>query len=486
IIRDNIHNIPATNTYKDEPWKNPYWKDQIFQSSAPNNQPDKSINNRDSKDIKSHIPTSTTHEQNSWSNPYWKNQTIADYTSTRQQDVSRDIPISADLRYETSISTKHQNEPSKIPYWNDSKHQPTIADKQSNEQGKNYENTIESFPVREDIKQESSYWEDNKFDKSNSSKQHVYEQDKLPSNEHKYDTVLDNVWTRDNLSPPDHRVPPIPSFYERIYPIHTPPSSPHPKASTIEENRLQTTQNASQVPSSNIINQTRKDSTEDDNDLLPSKLNNQGISNYDSLTTPASATENKIGAMRGSPPSNQKSRLVTDITALRKDSPMPSMPFTSNTVSSSNVTNKVSSPSMIKRKSASPLNFLHSPISSPHIDRSITIPPAFVSAQELRDIQNALSYLDISSDSIITIEKAQYLSSGNITVAEIPYSLLRTYPPTGKKEHQPRQQQVSTLHSIGVNSHHTQSHIPPSNTSNKGDEEDISNRFIAATNAAHF
>jgi hypothetical protein len=202
--------------------------------------------------------------------------------------------------------------------------------------------------------------------------------------------ILDDVWILDNLSPPDHAVPPVPPFYQRIFPPYTPPSSPRPTAS-VKENNLQSTKQSMQPAASNISTHAYNGNKEDDEDSLPYTIDGQGIVRYRSLPSSTPINTNKTVTFSDLPSSTQNPGILSAYDA--NTAPLP--PITN----------------LAPRQSLNLLNYsLLSTQSS----------PIMLTSQEVSDIENILQLLGINPNAILTIESINYAPTANGRDERIP------------------------------------------------------------------
>ena len=225
--------------------------------------------------------------------------------------------------------------------------------------------------------------------------------------------VLNNVWTLDNLSPPDHKVPPIPSFYERIFPVHTPPSSPRPKTSTTE-NELQNTKQSMQPPKSNITEQTHNYNRNEGNDIEPYTISDQGVAHYRPQSSSSPITNNRTVTFGAN--QNPVSLPSTGGGALSQQKyPTASTPASSNTVAPYSMANQIPSLPTSNKAPIQSLNFINSSLS---YDQSSSV---LLSTEELVEIQNILRSLEFDSNVVPTIEPNSYMSTAHDGDGTVPY-----------------------------------------------------------------
>ncbi|CAF1013906.1 unnamed protein product [Rotaria sordida] len=221
---------------------------------------------------------------------------------------------------------------------------------------------------------------------------------------------LHDVWITDNLSPPDHRVPPIPSFYKRIFPVHTPPCSIQP-STTISQNKLRHSKPTMHVASSNIPNERHNNDTNDSDDISPYAVDSQGIAHYRELSSPSDIMKSKaIAFSSSSSPTHNPvtSTYTTNTTPLQQKYAMTPTPFTSNVTSQVPVANTVLSSSTTNSGLLQSSNFLNSASYSPNNYPSSTMASsAVLTLDELSGIQSALRLLEANPNAIPTIETYQ-------------------------------------------------------------------------------
>jgi hypothetical protein len=377
-----------------------------------------------------------------WVNPYWKGNMTQASVSSKKEDKPWENPYWKDKRSQTSNSSSLQNQTWPNSYWND----------------KSASNDIALSPS----------------DASNKELNGI---------------VINGVWTIDNLSPPDHRVPPIPPFYERIFPVDTPPSSPRPTGQIIEEKTVQATKQSLELPSFSSKSQTNNfNRDDDDDDILPYTIDNQRIAHYRSLPSSSPVVTNKIVNFGASSQTSQNPWTYSPTagtTPLRQTNNIVSQPSTSNVSPPLHAINGVPYSPFTNSKSLQPLNAFSSLLSSPNSYSSVTLHPAFFTADELVDVQNALRSLEIRPDAIITIETFDNTPTGNSTDEGVPYSLINSLITNNKENRsiqQPSYFSQSDQPSSSVNGNSQQR--PTFASSNKSSNpKSISNGFTTQKNA---
>ncbi|CAF1073143.1 unnamed protein product [Adineta ricciae] len=360
-----IHSDNQSKPAKQEniPWVNPYWKDNNVQPKESSKQPDEP-----------------------WQNPYWKN-TVPQTTTTPSQQPSppRENSYSNVKMPDNSVVSAKATEPSKNPHWADSS------------------TTTQKAPLKENTLQENS----NTASKYAENKRHPV-------------TILNDTWIIDNDSPPDHAVPPIPSFYKRIYPPETAPSSLQPKSTASEEARVQTPDYLSQLRSTPVHSEIQTDRKVD---YYPPQTDRK-VDYYCPQTAYSPVPVKQTSQFTTSPP----------FQSTRTLSPSPP-PFSSNIPQPpAHDIHRAASPTRNDMPLAQYTNLSSSiPPPQPIQHQQISISSTLVSPSELHDIQKALRCLDLGSDSIITIEKTEFSSTGRIIVAEVPYAVLNSVVIDNKK-----------------------------------------------------
>jgi hypothetical protein len=451
----------------EQPWDNPYWKENKTQTSTPLKPEDKAWQNFNGKENKNQNITSSKQEDQQWKNPYWKENKTQVPVLPKKQDEAWKHPYWKDWKPQgVTTSQQSQNLSLKDPYLNGKKSENLIG---SQEQ-------ISLKKKEQDKPGQNLSWTDKNT--SNGTLKSMFD----PSNENGRNIILNDVWILDNVSPPDHTVPPIPSFYERIYPAHTPPSSPRP-TTYIKENKLPNTEKLIQPPQSNVTNQT-DNYHEGDHDILPYTIDGQGIAHYRSVPSSSPGTTNKTVTFAAPPLTTQNpvSFPSTSNTApLQKQNPTLSTLVTSNGVTPFQTTNSVPSPPIANPATMQSLNFLNS---LPLYGQSL---PIVFTAAELSDVQNALRSLEINSNAIPTIESIQYVSTKNGSDEIVPYSLFGTSS-TDNQKYQLAQPPLSSSSSYlknypATSSSHFNSQQPPTfSSSNKSSHpDDFLNRFVPSS-----
>jgi hypothetical protein len=435
--------ILASTKRQDEPWKNPYWKEINSQKSTPSKE-----------------------EAKPWTNPYWKEQLFQDPTSAKQENQLKDNSEPKDSKSEAFTSRKSQDEPWKNPYWKDDKSEIPVSGMKADipVENRDWKGNMAQASVsskKEDKAWENPYWKDKRSPTSNSSSlqnqpgPNSYWNDKSASNNIELPTsdasnkelngiVLNGVWTEDNLSPPDHTVPPVPPFYKRIFPVDTPPSSPTATRKIIEEKTVEVTKRSSELPFFSSKSQTNNFNRDDDDadDILPYTIDSQRIAHYRSLSPSPPAATNKIinfGATSQTSQNPWTYSPTADTTPLRQTNNIVSQPPTSNVSPPLHAINGVPPSLFTNSKSLQPLNPFSSLLSSPNSYPSVPLHPAFLTVDELVDIQNALRSLDIRPDAVITVETFNNMSTGNSTDEGVPYSSFNALI-TNNKENRSMQQ----------------------------------------------
>jgi hypothetical protein len=439
---------------EEKSWNNPYWKDQKSDIPTPTQQQDRPLDsfiNKDSKvdsvisikeqekplqhlsskDLQFEPASPLKQQDQSWENPYWKDAKSQITSSPTQLDKLLETSNLIDDISKSTISIEPQNKLSQTLYDKDDRTQPlTLSNKQDEpwinpywkeqksevsistlpkEQNK-YESQIPTTSKQQSIvenKQQAEPWQNPYWKDKNTS-------DAIPiptsdiSSEVPHDTILNNAYIYDNLSPPAHAVPPVPYFYERIYPIETPPSSPRPISS---------------IPSAAYNYST------EDSDILPYSMDNQGIVHYNPGSAPSPAITNKTVSFSASStnPQNPIAYLSTSGTAPSQTTNITeSTRFKSDIASPMPFVNGATSPSITNRALVPSVNWTDSSSSSPNNYRSsLQSRATMVTPEELNDIQKVLHLLDISPNSIITIESSLLVATTNTSNGDI------SYPPSG-------------------------------------------------------
>ena len=440
----------TTSTQKnDKPWDNPYWKEKKPSDLSTSKQRYQSLDPSFDRVARADMPTSAQSNK-AWDNPYWKDNKSSSLIASKERYHSADPSLGGETRYGTPTSSKQQT-PWLNPYWKDSKpqgsstSQPRPQSPWKNPYWKDLKpQTSTASPSRPRSPWKNPYWCDQKTDNStgygqqNSVKtngqdeswRNSYSNGDVssnalskslinPSNQNIKRIVRNDYWELDNLSPPYHAVPPIPSFYERIYPLHTPPSSPRPKKS-FEQDYFNNTSQSTQPIRSNTNNSTYIDE-KDDADMQAFAIDEQGVARYQPLSFSSPNTINKTVTFSTTQPliHNPLSPMSTNIAApSHRNYPTSSdsnvLNQLINNISTSPVTNGVSNFSPILLDSFSSSSSYY-PLSTVN-----------VTMDELSEIQDALRLLETNPGAIPIIESNQYLSSINDLGNNIPYSSLTT------------------------------------------------------------
>jgi hypothetical protein len=430
-IGRDTKSVPSKSAKQDTPWKNPYWTDDRSRNSTPGVQQKQSQENMNRKNYQSQFSTPSEKNDKLWQNPYWKDNKTQSLNPLKPEDKSSQNFNGKENKNQSTTSSKREDQSWENPYWKENKTQVPVLPKKQDEAWKNpywkdwkpQAVTTSQQPQNSPLK--DPYLNGKELGNSIDSK----EKDKFrstfdTSNKDVNNVVLNDVWILDNLSPPDHAVPPIPSFYERIYPAHTPPSSPQPRK-YIKEKNLSSTEKSIQSPQSNVTNWI-DNYHENDHDIQPYTIDGQGIAHYRSMPSSVSVTTNKTVTFATSPRPTQDSgsfsstNNIASLQQQQQQNPTISTLVTSNGITPFYKTNGVPSPPIANPASMQSLNFF---TSLPSYDQSL---PIVITLEELSDIQNALRLLNINSNAIPTIESIQYVSTKHGSDEIVPDSLFDT------------------------------------------------------------
>ena len=341
--------FPQTNDKNIQPWANPYWPQTNSQSRPTDNRYQTATN----------APRSTTSNE-TWKNPYWKDQKPGNsITSPQQQDKPWVNPYWKDSKPQNSTaSSQQQNKPWVNPYWKDSKPQTPTTPGQQNKPWVN------------------PYWKDSKAQGSNTSNNqqnkpwvNPYWKDKNTSDQKANESV------NNKSSSFEYSALAVPAFYERIYPLHTPSSSP---VSTMDL-----------TGSNTIFASALKQSVIDDEEP-PFTIDSQGTVHYRAPSSSAANT-NKTNIF---PPSSTPSQYPVSPPNITEPSSQTS--YTASTPKAANNAsflppNTISS---LVTNSANILNYSSVTSSSGNV----------LTEADLQSIQQALQSLGTNSSTIKVVE----------------------------------------------------------------------------------
>ncbi|CAF4207646.1 unnamed protein product [Rotaria sp. Silwood2] len=435
---------------QDIPWQNPYWKNwkpgsfntsQLYQSIPlikPNWQNNASQTSTTTKPQNFEV---TKQQNKPWVNPYWGNNKTPASVPSKKQDIPWQNPYWKDWKPGSlTTSQKSQNGNLKNHNGHNNIWQTSTTTKQQN-----FGET-----KQKDKPWENPYWKNKNVSSAGPT---------WISNASRKGTcgmVLPNAYITDNVSPPDHRVPPIPSFYKRIFPVNTPLSSIQPSTTT-NEKKLQFSKESMHVTPFSIPNETYNNDINGGNDFLPYTIDTQGIAHYRSLPSSSSIAKNKTVHFGTSPSTTQNpvtSKYITDAVPLQRKYTTTPTSFTSNVTSQLPIANTAPSSSTTNSDLLQSLGFLNSSSYSPNNDPSSTKSGAVViTLDELYDIQNALHLLKTNPNAIPTIQTFQQ---------HVP----TVYPSDEKVPHQP----ITSL--FTNNNDHRLIQQPPTSSSSSDHQND--------------
>jgi hypothetical protein len=305
-----------------------------------------------------------------WENPYWKNEKTQISTTPKEEGKSWENPYWKDSKSQTSTTPNQKDQAWENPYWKDSKSQTSKVSKQ---EGQSWENP---------------YWKD-----KDTSKQYV-----------------NGAALKESLSS-EYKVPPVPPFYQRIYPSDT----AHIKDEIV------------------ISSGTPKQFINDNEDLLYT-IDSQRIAHYRAAASSPSGI-NKTANFASAPKTSQYPVLSPHppsppLTAQTANAASP--PYSRSAPPTAQTSNAVSPPypptapptlqapnaALLSQttSSASPLfsNLDNYPLSSFNYS-SLTSSPIILTEEEVNNIQHALHLLATNPDAIPIIETSNQVPSSNIS-----------------------------------------------------------------------
>ena len=370
--KDKTPTVPSSAPPQNKPWENPYWKDKASTTSSTAKSQDKSWENPYWKDKTSAIPSSAPPRDKAWENPYWKDKAPTTSSTAKPQDKSWENPYWKDKTSSCNGTSKQQDKPWENPYWKDKK-------------------TSSVIPV-------STYETSTKGGKK-----------KIPN----------DVWTLDNDSPPDHKVSPVPPFYQRIYPPPTSQTSSQYGGSI--KNSLNKSQSGKRLLDQSYNHYTDEN---DDTDALPYTTDGDGVVRYRKLPASTCVSSSKRPSVTGELLKSQN--LISTPTKTIPLSPQENNPTISALVSSNvpkpsqhNNESSSSSPSQPNFETFEALNYIN------RLSNKDGSPLLSVTYGELCDVQKALRAVETRSNNISTIEsyqsKSLKQSNSNVTIPHSGY-----------------------------------------------------------------
>ena len=397
----------TTSAHQDKPWENPYWGDKPFpswkSSNGSNNAPP---------------TTSTTTQDKPWENPYWKGKSSQAPTSSAQAAATSD---------RKSSLPKQPDQPWVNPYWKDAQTQGT-----NQQQGGNRLSTLSnSFqPIQQNNNQNPMY----SFIKDDESSMPRRKSNSISKG---------GLWNSNQTSPSEHNAPPIPPFFQRIYP--SPSSSSISKVpSTTKTNAMNLNQTSAPKPYPTPSNNFKPlQPISDDEEPLPFTIDNRGVAHFqtDSFFSSSSANRPKesnsvpqsttsqyqfvnppstVNALVQPPTNSVPPRVISNIVS--PSAAPSSTPMTNNKPSSSS-------------KLLPSMSFINNLTSSPSV--------VVITEQEVNDIHSALHKLEQNPNSIPTIQPSQSTFKPSNPNPNTGYTTLNSLV-TNNQQQTPNQQR-STL-----------------------------------------
>ena len=332
--------VPSTAS-----WENPYWKEKKSDNPTVAKQKVDSWSKPDLNRSKSEVPTSSKQEGKSWENPYWKTN-----------------------KGQTPVPEKKKDDVWTNPYWKENKaQQPTLATQQSKPWVNPYWKESKA-PQQQQSNQPwvNPYWKNNgTFDRDLNG------------------IVLNNVWQIDNISPSDHEVPPVPSFYQRIFPVVPPPSSFRSTAAAPEskENTLGKPSTPTQQPTAGVSRAAPHSSANGgEYDDFAFTIDAQGVAHYRPEEPTSPAPPNKAVSFAASHHSNSSP-------PPQQTNGIASFPLVSNII--------------VPQSSSNTLNYASNYSSS-----------MVVTESEVYDLQQALRLLETNPNSVVVVEASERVPTG--------------------------------------------------------------------------
>ncbi|CAF4642074.1 unnamed protein product [Rotaria sp. Silwood1] len=462
------------------PWQNPYWKDWK-PGSFSTSQQYRNVRFKSPNRHSGASPSSETGEQRDfkeaklkdkpWVNPYWDNNKTSTSTLSKKQDIPWQNPYWKDWKPGYfNRSEEYQHLGSKNPQSQNDRPQTAGTTK------------VESFGK---TKEKDKAWE-NPYWKHEHISSTVPRWASSASKRSKYGIELTNAWITDNVSPPDHRVPPIPSFYKRIYPVNIPPAS-IPLSTTINKNKSQPDKEPMHLGSSSIPDEIYNNGVKNDDDFSPYTIDRQGIAHYQSQPSSSFMTENKTVQFATSPSTTENrmsSTYSTNTIPVQEKHTMAPKSSMSN-VTTQYLAIKTTPSSTTNSRLLEPLNSLHASSYSPTNYPSSThsrVP--LITLDELHDIQHALRLLEINPNAIPTIETSQQhiatVYANDEKAPHLPVRSLFTNNANKQSIQQPSSSSSYPRNEQSTFLSNTKSQQSPiaSSSKNSSNPNDIFNRFI--------
>ena len=410
--------IPSSAPPRDKPWKNPYWKDKASTTSSTAKSQDKSWENPYWKDKTPTVPSSAPPQSKPWENPYWKDKASTTSSTAKPQDKSWENPYWKDKTSAIPSSAPPRDKAWENPYWKDKA--PTTSST-AKPQDKSWENpywkdktsSCNGTSKQQDKPWENPYWKDKKT--SSVIPVSTYE----TSTKGGKKKIPNDVWTLDNDSPPDHKVSPVPPFYQRIYPPPTSQTSSQYGGSI--KNSLNKSQSGKRLLDQSYNHYTDEN---DDTDALPYTTDGDGVVRYRKLPASTCVSSSKRPSVTGELLKSQN--LISTPTKTIPLSPQENNPTISALVSSNvpkpsqhNNESSSSSPSQPNFETFEALNYIN------RLSNKDGSPLLSVTYGELCDVQKALRAVETRSNNISTIEsyqsKSLKQSNSNVTIPHSGY-----------------------------------------------------------------